>query len=183
MIRLDVSHTFYSEKGYDNKQLFNLIYSYFKDLLLPNTINLNTFTFENMYESNQRIFLTFDENKELEGFDRIFYLYDIQEGVYSNTPKPPKMVEHNEKLLRQRNFKRILDISWTLTPKFNDVCGCCCCCRNIKTLLQLSSQANILLTDWLNNHKDELKGVVIMVDDCENCNDLIKMAILIAQST
>lgn len=181
VLRVDFSHTFYSENGYKNEELFDLINSYIGDYCVERDMNLHTLTFAEMWKTNKRIIVTFDDENGIENYPNIFYLSNIAEGYFSNKVKVAEMIVHNNTLLSNRNPWLMLDLSWTLTPRAGNVIRGMCCCGK-KTLLELATIADDYLTDWLNNHKNELKGVVLMVDNYEQCEDLINIAIHIAQS-
>lgn len=182
VLRIDFSHTHYSADGYKNEELFDLIEGYIGDLCIDRNVSLHTLTFNEMWKTNKRIIATFDSSDGIHSYNNIFNLSGIAEGYFSNKVKVSEMIEHNNTLLSKHNPRFMLDLSWTLTPRSgNIVRGMFGCCGK-KTLLELASDADDYLTDWLNYHKNEMKGVVLMVDHFEKCPDLVNIAILVSQS-
>lgn len=112
---------------------------------------------------------------------RFFYLYDLVEGDFANTPYSEEMIIHNSNLLDNRVNGFIAQISWTITPGIEAIL-CSILPGRPQSLLEFAVYANNEFTTWFSMKKKLLKGTIVMVDNFEQAESLVVSAIMISRN-
>lgn len=113
--------------------------------------------------------------------NRFFFIYDLIEGVFANTPYTEEMIIHNSNLLDNRVDSFITQISWTITPGIEAIL-CSILPGRPQSLLEFAIYANNEFTNWFSLKKKLLKGTIVMVDNFEQAESLVISAIIISRN-